>query len=58
LDNVCLFNETIVTRDKYQKRLGKFFEFLGLEGGTIEQKSKVFLLILQEKTAIGPLTAS
>jgi hypothetical protein len=32
-----------VTRDKYQKRLGKFFEFLGLEGDTIEQKSRVFV---------------
>ena len=31
-----------VTRDKYQKRLGKF-EFLGLEGDTIEQKSRVFV---------------
>jgi hypothetical protein len=34
------------------------FEFLGLEGDTIEQKSRIFFLILQEKTAIGPLTAS
>ncbi|MDQ3868204.1 MAG: hypothetical protein M3250_01445 [Thermoproteota archaeon] len=32
-----------VTRDKYQKRLGKFFEFLRLEGDTIEQKSIVFV---------------
>ena len=32
-----------VTRDKYQKRLGKFFDFLGLEGATIEEKSIVFV---------------
>ena len=32
-----------VTRDKYQKRLGKFFDFLRLEGNTIEDKSKVFV---------------
>ena len=31
-----------VTRDKYQKRLGKFFDFIRLEGNTIEEKSKVF----------------
>jgi hypothetical protein len=32
-----------VTRDKYQKRLGKFFEFIRLEGGSIEDKSRVFV---------------
>jgi hypothetical protein len=32
-----------VTRDKYQKRLGKFFNSLGLEGDTIEEKSRVFV---------------
>ena len=33
-----------VTRDKYQKRLGKFFDFLRLyDGGTIEEKSRVFV---------------
>jgi hypothetical protein len=32
-----------VTRDKYQKRLGKFFDFLRLEGGSIEDKSRVFV---------------
>ncbi|HEX7208643.1 MAG TPA: hypothetical protein VF233_10705 [Nitrososphaeraceae archaeon] len=32
-----------VTRDKYQKRLGKFFDFIRLEGNTIEDKSKVFV---------------
>ena len=29
-----------VTRDKYQKRLGKFFEFIRLEGAAIEEKEK------------------
>ena len=32
-----------VTRDKYQKRLGKFFDFIRLEAGSIEDKSKVFV---------------
>jgi hypothetical protein len=32
-----------VTRDKYQKRLGKFFEFIRLDCGSIEDKSKVFV---------------
>ena len=32
-----------VTRDKYQNRLAKFFEFLSFEGDTIEQKSRVFV---------------
>ena len=32
-----------VTREKYQKRLEKFFDFLGLEGQTIEEKSKAFV---------------
>jgi hypothetical protein len=32
-----------VTRDKYQKRLGKFFDFIRLEVGSIEDKSKVFV---------------
>ncbi|HZA64365.1 MAG TPA: hypothetical protein VE573_15930 [Nitrososphaeraceae archaeon] len=32
-----------VTRDKYQKRLGMFFDFIRLEGGSIEDKSKVFV---------------
>jgi hypothetical protein len=32
-----------VTRDKYQKRLGKFFDFIGLEGSTIEARSRAFV---------------
>jgi hypothetical protein len=32
-----------VTRQKYQKRLEKFFDFLGMEGSTVEDKSKSFI---------------
>jgi hypothetical protein len=32
-----------VTRDKYQKRLGKLFDFIILEGATLEDKNKVFV---------------
>jgi hypothetical protein len=32
-----------VTRDKYQKTLGKFFDFIGLEGSTIEERSRAFV---------------
>jgi len=32
-----------VTRDKYQKRLGKFFDFIRLEGAKTEDKSIVFV---------------
>ena len=37
-----------VTRDKYQKRLGKFFDFIRLEGATIEDKSRVFVEIARK----------
>jgi hypothetical protein len=37
-----------VTRDKYQKRLGKFFDFIRLEGVTIEDKSMVFVEIARK----------
>jgi hypothetical protein len=32
-----------VTREKYQKRLGKFLDFLGLEDATIQEKSRAFV---------------
>lgn len=32
-----------VTRQKYQKRLEKFFDFIGMEGLTVEDKSKSFI---------------
>ena len=32
-----------VTREKYQKRLEKFFDSIGLQGKTVEQKSSVFV---------------
>ncbi len=38
-----------VTREKYQKRLEKFFDSLGLEGSTIEEKSKKFVNLTKEK---------
>ncbi len=36
-----------VSRIKYQRRLYKFFDFLGLEGLTVEEKSKNFLKKLE-----------
>jgi site-specific recombinase XerC len=35
--------KSLVTREKYQKRLEKFFDFLELEGTTVEEKSKGFI---------------
>ena len=32
-----------ITREKYQARLEKFFDFLGLGGSNIEEKSKYFI---------------
>ncbi len=32
-----------VTREKYQKRLEKFFDFVDIEGRTVEEKSNVFV---------------
>ena len=32
-----------VTRQKYQKRLEKFFDFLEMDGSTVEEKSKSFI---------------
>jgi integrase len=32
-----------VTREKYQKRLEKFFDFINIKGKTIEEKSKAFV---------------
>lgn len=38
-----------VTRQKYQKRLEKFFDFLELTGNTIEEKSNSFIKLSREK---------
>jgi hypothetical protein len=38
-----------VTREKYQKRLEKFFDFIGIEGTTIEEKGKTFVNLAKEK---------
>lgn len=32
-----------VTRQKYQKRLEKFFDFLNIEGSSVQEKSKIFV---------------
>jgi hypothetical protein len=32
-----------VTREKYQKRLEKFFDFVNIEGKTVKEKSGVFV---------------
>lgn len=32
-----------LTREKYQKRMEKFFEFIGMEGKTVEEKSLIFV---------------
>ena len=36
-----------MTSQKYQKRLAKFFDFLGIEGSTVEDKNKKFIDRLQ-----------
>ncbi|MDQ3970140.1 MAG: hypothetical protein M3227_00435, partial [Thermoproteota archaeon] len=38
-----------VTREKYTKRLEKFFDSLGLDGTTIEEKSIKFVNLTKEK---------
>jgi hypothetical protein len=37
------------TRQKYQKRLEKFFDFICLKGETIEAKSKVFVSLANDE---------
>jgi hypothetical protein len=31
-----------MTREKYRGRLAKFFDFIGLTGGTMEERAKAF----------------
>jgi hypothetical protein len=38
-----------VTREKYQKRLERFFDFIGLEGANVEEKSKVFMELREKE---------
>jgi hypothetical protein len=38
-----------VSREKYQARLEKFFDFLSLEGSNIEEKSKNFINAVDDK---------
>ncbi len=40
-----------VTRDKYQRRLEMFFDFLVLGGATVEEKSKSFLKRIKEENS-------
>jgi hypothetical protein len=35
--------KSIITREKYQARIEKFFDFLGLGGSNIEEKSTYFI---------------
>jgi len=37
-----------VTREKYQRRLDKFFDFIGLKGTTIQEKSLIFVKMSQK----------
>jgi hypothetical protein len=47
--SLYLFAKSSRTREKYNIRLDKFFNFIGLEGKTIEDKSNIF----NEKHTIG-----
>ncbi len=38
-----------VTREKYQKRLEKFFDFVNIEGITVEEKSNVFVDLVKKE---------
>ena len=38
-----------MTREKYQKRLEKFFDFLVLDGTTVEEKSKGFIMRIEKE---------
>lgn len=38
-----------VTREKYQKRLEKFFNFLGIDGHTIEEKGEKFVDLVKKE---------
>ncbi len=38
-----------VSKEKYQKRLEKFFDFIGLGGQTVEEKSECFMQIVDKE---------
>ena len=40
---VFICDEIASDKGKVQKRLEKFFDFIGMEGKTIEEKSRVFV---------------
>ena len=39
-----------MTRDRYQTRVTKFFEFIGIDGNTIEEKARYFVIKATENT--------
>ncbi len=41
-----------VTRQKYQKRLEKFFDSLNIQGKTVEEKSKVFVNLAKKEGSV------
>ena len=43
MDTVFITVKSPVSREKYQKRLEKFFDFIGLRGHTVEEKSESFI---------------
>ena len=38
-----------MTRQKYLKRIEKFFNFLGIKGATVEDKSKIFIKRIEKE---------
>ena len=45
--------ESPLTREKYSKRMEKFFDFLGLEGNKAEKKSPNFSKNIDGRKSIG-----
>jgi hypothetical protein len=41
-----------VTRQKYQRRLDKFFDFIGLKGATIQGKSHDFVKMAKKDSIL------
>ncbi len=46
---VFLCVKSPVTREKYKKRIEKFFDFLGLDGTTVEDKSNSFIKRIEKE---------
>jgi len=46
-DPLTLFEDALsnpLTRDRYEKRLGRFFNFLNLAGETLQEKAQTFTI--------------